>query len=237
MVVGDGLDADEQAPAKTDCPDDARTLEAWYDEHDLRNRSWEQVVDSSCACLADDRLVCKSGDRKISSMEWRFLVLRVGSSEKKLESGDKDCRELPFWNRVNELAGCCGQLSLDGGANLGHVALVIRSSVDAVSEGRLAQSESLRYQPSNWRCKADSLRRQVALKDKEERELNPGRRRQQWRDNRGVLPRRRCLHPDPSILVAIETSPKARTKGRRRRNQERMNAASDGAVVTPAPTS
>ena len=40
VVVDDGLDADEQVAGKTDCPDDARILEACFDGHDLRTRSW-----------------------------------------------------------------------------------------------------------------------------------------------------------------------------------------------------
>ena len=39
VVVADGLDDDERVAGRTDCPDAARILEAWYDEHDLRNRS------------------------------------------------------------------------------------------------------------------------------------------------------------------------------------------------------
>ena len=50
VVVADGLDADERVAVETDCSDGPRILEAWYDEHDLRNRSWEQVVASSFAC-------------------------------------------------------------------------------------------------------------------------------------------------------------------------------------------
>ena len=41
VAVDDGLDADERVVGKTGCTDDARILEAWYDEHDQRNRSWE----------------------------------------------------------------------------------------------------------------------------------------------------------------------------------------------------
>ena len=40
---------------------------AWYDEHDLRSPSWEQMVGSSFAFLSDDRPVCKFGHSKISS--------------------------------------------------------------------------------------------------------------------------------------------------------------------------
>ena len=52
----DVLDRSRSAPGlsplgETDCPDDARIREAWYDDHDLRNRSWEQVVGSPFACM------------------------------------------------------------------------------------------------------------------------------------------------------------------------------------------
>ena len=71
VVVGDGLDADKQVAGKTDCLNDARILEAWYDEYDLRNKLWEQVVGSSCACPFDDHPVCKktAGFRRWS---WGF---------------------------------------------------------------------------------------------------------------------------------------------------------------------
>ena len=59
VVVDDGLDADEQAVSKTGFPDDARILEAWCDEHGLRNRSREQVVGSSFARLFDGHPVWK----------------------------------------------------------------------------------------------------------------------------------------------------------------------------------
>ena len=98
VVVDDGLDADEQVASKTDCTNDARILEAWHYEHDLRNRSWEQVVGSSFACLSDDRLVCKFGTSMIPPSNWgshvesrRFssrLVQQVCEKEK-LEPGDK----------------------------------------------------------------------------------------------------------------------------------------------------
>ena len=38
VVVGDGLDADEQAAGQTVCHNDARISEAWYDEHHLRKQ-------------------------------------------------------------------------------------------------------------------------------------------------------------------------------------------------------
>ena len=40
VVVDDGPGADEQAVGKTSYPNDARILEAWSDEHELKNRSW-----------------------------------------------------------------------------------------------------------------------------------------------------------------------------------------------------
>ena len=43
-VLCDDLDTDEQAAGKTECPDDARILEASYDEHDLRNRTWNRLL-------------------------------------------------------------------------------------------------------------------------------------------------------------------------------------------------
>ena len=39
VVVDDGLVADRHVASKTDCPDNARMLQAWYDEHDLKNKS------------------------------------------------------------------------------------------------------------------------------------------------------------------------------------------------------
>ena len=80
VVVADGLDGDAHVVGETDCPIGARILEAWYDEHDLRNWSWEQVDGSSFSCLSGDRLVCKLGNNKISSVEPGVLVLRVGGS-------------------------------------------------------------------------------------------------------------------------------------------------------------
>ena len=67
-VLFSGLDADEQAANKTDCSDDAPSLEAWYDEHDLRNRSWEQVVGSPFAFLFDDHPVCEFDNSEISAV-------------------------------------------------------------------------------------------------------------------------------------------------------------------------
>ena len=141
VVVADGLDGHAHVVGETDCLDGARILEAWYDEHDLRNWSWEQVGGSLFACLSDDRLVCKLGNNKISSVEPGVLVFRVGGSprgcfnefvtENNLESGGKDFEEPHFWIRVSEL-GCCGQFDLGGKASLEHVARVIQSFAGAV---------------------------------------------------------------------------------------------------------
>ena len=54
-------------------------LEAWYDEHYLRKKSWEQVVGSSFACLLDDHPVYKFDNSEIS-VKLGVLMLRVGGS-------------------------------------------------------------------------------------------------------------------------------------------------------------
>ena len=102
------------------------------------------MVGRSFACLSDDRLGCKSGNSKISSVEPGVLVLRVGGSprgwfnefvkEDKLEPGDKVHEELYLWVWAYELAGCCDQVILGGNASLEHVARDIQSFVDGRSE-------------------------------------------------------------------------------------------------------
>ena len=69
-------DADEQAVG----PDDARILEAWHDEHDLENRSWEQVVGSSFASPFDVHPARKFDNSEISAVEVGVFMLRVGGS-------------------------------------------------------------------------------------------------------------------------------------------------------------
>ena len=142
VVVADDLDDDERVAGTTVCPDGARILQARCDEHDLRSRSWEQVVGSSFACLSGDRPVYKFGNSEISSVEAGVLVLRLGGSprgwfnefvtENYLVSGDKDFEESHLWVRAYGLVGCCDQLSVDGSATLEHVGCVIQSFVDAV---------------------------------------------------------------------------------------------------------
>ena len=74
MVVDDGPDADELVVGKTGFPDDARILEAWYDEHDLRNSWWEQVVGGLFACIFDDHPMRDFGGGL------GVFMLRVGGS-------------------------------------------------------------------------------------------------------------------------------------------------------------
>ena len=133
VVVDHGPGADEQAVGKTGWPDVARIFEAWYDERDLRNRSWEQVVGSSFACPFEDHPDCKFDHSDISVVERlssRFEKEFV--KEKELEPGDKVYGELCLWVRACELAGCYDHLNLGGNACLEHVARVIQSFVDAL---------------------------------------------------------------------------------------------------------
>ena len=80
MVVDDRPDNDEQAGGKSGSPDDGRILGTWYDEHDLGNRSWEQVASSSVACPFDDDPFCKFDNIEVSAVELGALMLRVGGS-------------------------------------------------------------------------------------------------------------------------------------------------------------
>ena len=51
-----------------------------------------------------------------------------------MESGDKIHEELHLWAQAHELAGCDDQLNLGGNASLEHVARIIQSFVDALSD-------------------------------------------------------------------------------------------------------
>ena len=75
------------------------------------------------------------------------------------------------------------------------------------------------------------MRRQVARKDMEERELNLGKRRLQWWSKPATV-----SPPGPVSSSGDDPSPKARAKERERRKEERT-IHPVGAVVPPAPKS
>ena len=79
VVVDDGLVADRQVASKTGCTDNARILQAWYDEQDLKNKSWEQVAVRSSAVLMAI-LLAKFTNSDISAVELVVLIWRVGRS-------------------------------------------------------------------------------------------------------------------------------------------------------------
>ena len=199
------------------------------------------MVGSSFACFSDDRLVCKFGNSKISSVEPEVLVLRVGGSprgwfnefvsENNLEFGDWDCEEPHFWIRVYELAGCCGQVRLDGGANLENVARVIQSFVYAVYKSVPVdwsiQKVFVTGLPAGDR-NADSM----LLVD-----VNSFRGNDDCggRESRGTLRLRPSFHSVPSSLLAV--NPSTQTWAKEMEKTGTRNAASAGVSVLPEPTS
>ena len=80
VVVDDGPDADEQAVGKTSCPDDAHILEAWYDEHGLRNRSWSRWLVVRSRAFLMTIPVCKFYISGKSAVELGVVMLRIGGS-------------------------------------------------------------------------------------------------------------------------------------------------------------
>ena len=127
------------------------------------------MVGSSFACHFGDHRVCGFDNSEISAVELGVLMLRVGSlrgwftefvKERKLEAGDKVYEELYLWLRAHELAGCCGQLGLGGGANLEHLTRVIQRFVDGVCKSVPVDWSNQKVFVTSFRagdCNADGM--------------------------------------------------------------------------------
>ena len=170
------------------------------------NKSWEQVVGSSFACLFVDHLVCKIDNSEISAVEPRVLMLRVGGSPRGWFNEKMKEKKLDLADKV----------------------------YDVVSDSASVERSNQKFFVISVRagdCIADSMRRQVARKDKEERELNPANRRLQWWGKPCCSLSATVSSPGPVDSCGDQSKPEGKCTGKGKK-KEGKNAAASAHVMT-----
>ena len=170
VVVDDGLVADRHVASKTDCTDNARILQAWCDEHDLKNKSWEQVAVRSSAVLMAILFAKFYQQRHFGGgvgsphLENRTFSSRV---VQRVCEGARWNLEIKFMKNFvcasEPASSSVAQISskLGGNASLQHLRHVIQSFFDTLSESALVETSNQKFFVAIFRavdCIADSMR-------------------------------------------------------------------------------